>query len=151
MESGRGVRRRSLQGLVQRLRAAFAFTSLGAAVVLVLGSVPVGQAGTKHRAFSASARSVSADAGPLKHARSTALPDGTCGLCVLAPAGTSLTDTGNGAVTVDGGNIIVDSAGTPAVKVTGNGKITAPSVGVVGTVTTTGHGTVENLTSGIQP
>src|SRR5437879_2422016 len=82
---------------------------------------------------------------------SPAGPDGTCGFCVLAPSGTSLTDTGNGAAVVDGGNIVVDSAGTPAVKVTGDGKISAPSVGVVGSASTTGHGVITNLTTGIQP
>lgn len=81
----------------------------------------------------------------------TGASDGICGLCVLAPSGTSLTDTGNGAFAVNGSSIVVDSAAHPAVSLTGNAKITAPSVGVVGTVSNTGHGTINNLTTGIKP
>jgi RHS repeat-associated protein len=77
--------------------------------------------------------------------------DGICGFCVLAPSGTSLTETGNSLLTVAGAGIVVDSAGKPALSVTGNGSITAPSVGVVGTVSNTGHGSIQNLTTGIKP
>src|SRR6188508_1738749 len=82
---------------------------------------------------------------------SAAEPDGTCGLCVLAPSGTSLTSTGNGAFVVNAANIVVNSRGAPAVKATGNASVSAPSVGVVGSVTTTGRARVENLTTGIDP
>jgi RHS repeat-associated protein len=47
--------------------------------------------------------------------------------------------------------VAVDSGGHPAVMLTGNGSITAPSVGVVGTVSTSGKGTISNLQTGIQP
>src|SRR5262245_33822611 len=65
---------------------------------------------------------------------SAAEPDGTCGLCVLAPSGTSLTSTGNGALVVNGANVVVNSRGAPAVKVTSNASVSARSVGVVGSV-----------------
>lgn len=78
-------------------------------------------------------------------------PDGTCGLCVLAPTGQALTLTGNGSVALPGANVIVDSAGDPAVTITGKGSLSAPSVGVVGTVKTSGGGSVADLTTGIVP
>jgi RHS repeat-associated protein len=81
----------------------------------------------------------------------TTATDGICGLCVLAPSGTSLTDTGNGALAVLGAPIAVDSAGRPAVTATGNATITAPSVGVVGTASATGNAKINNLTTGITP
>ena len=72
-----------------------------------------------------------------------------CGLCVLAPAGVSLADSGNGAVTVQGASVAVDSASHPAVSVSGNGTIVAPTVGVVGTVSISGNGKISNLKTGI--
>lgn len=79
-------------------------------------------------------------------------PDGTCGLCVLAPSGTSLHLQGNAGAQVGGANIVVNSNGDPAVSLKGNGKLVAPSVGVVGSVSQTGgSGSVENLTTGITP
>jgi RHS repeat-associated protein len=77
-------------------------------------------------------------------------PDGTCGLCVLAPSGRSLSLTGNGSVSLGKGNVVVNSAGKPAVSLSGNGSLIAPSVGVLGTVST-GRGTIRNLTTGIAP
>jgi RHS repeat-associated protein len=74
-----------------------------------------------------------------------------CGVCVLAPSDTTLGDTGNGTLGVHGAPIDVDSSGAAAVFVTNNGSITAPSVGVVGGVTTTGKATVANVTTGIAP
>ena len=76
-------------------------------------------------------------------------PNGTCGFCVIAPSGRSLAITGNGNLAVIGGNLIDDSSGKPAIAVTGNGSLIAPSVGVVGSVSTTGKGTIQNLTTGI--
>ncbi len=81
----------------------------------------------------------------------TAQPEGTCGLCVLAPSGQSLRLTGNGSVTLTNANVLVNSWGFPAVSVTGNGSLLAPSVGVAGTVAETGKGTIENLTTGVTP
>src|ERR1700751_2807094 len=54
-------------------------------------------------------------------------PEGVCGLCVLAPAGQSLTLAGNGSlnVGVNKSAAIVDSKGLPAVEVTGNSTLTA--------------------------
>jgi RHS repeat-associated protein len=77
-------------------------------------------------------------------------PDGTCGLCVLAPSGQSLTLSGNGSVSLSKANVVVNSNGRPAVSVNGNGSLVAPSVGVVGTVFS-GKGTIHNLTTGITP
>ena len=59
--------------------------------------------------------------------------------------------TGNGTLVVQGAPIAVDSAGRPAVTATGNAAITAPSVGVVGTASTTGNAKINNLTTGITP
>ncbi len=81
----------------------------------------------------------------------TGKPDGTCGLCVLSPSGQSLTLTGNGSLTLSKANVVVDSSAKPAATLTGNGSIVAPSVGVVGTATVTGKGTIQNLTTGIAP
>jgi RHS repeat-associated protein len=80
----------------------------------------------------------------------TGKPGGTCGLCVLAPSGQSLSLTGNGSVSLSKGNVVVNSAGRPAVSLSGNGSLIAPSVGVLGTVST-GRGTIQNLTTGIAP
>jgi hypothetical protein len=77
--------------------------------------------------------------------------DGICGLCVLAPSGTSLTATGNGAVTVQGAPIAVDSSSQSAVSLTGNATIDAPSVGVVGAASITGQGRINNLATGVKP
>ena len=81
----------------------------------------------------------------------TGHPDGTCGVCVLAPSGQSLNLTGNGNVTLSKGNVVVDSTGKPAVSLTGNGSLLAPSVGVAGTVSKTGKGAIQDLTTGILP
>src|SRR5262249_34668174 len=74
-----------------------------------------------------------------------------CGLCVLAPSGTSLADSGNGLLTVGGSGVVVDSAGNPALAVTGSGGISAPAVNVVGTASLSGQGKVANLHTGAQP
>jgi hypothetical protein len=78
-------------------------------------------------------------------------PDGTCGFCVLAPTGTSVTDSSGALLSVSGANMVVDSSSAGAVKLTSSGSVTAPSVGVVGTVVRTASGTVQNLTTGISP
>jgi len=78
-------------------------------------------------------------------------PNGSCGLCVLAPSGTSLVLSGNGGVNLTGSNVIVNSSSGAAVAVTGNGSLSSPSVGVVGGTVTSGKGTIQNLTTGISP
>jgi RHS repeat-associated protein len=78
-------------------------------------------------------------------------PNGTCGLCVLAPSGQSLKITGSGTSTMSRANVIVNSSGKPAVTDTGSGSLKANSVGVVGTVSQTGTGTIQNVTTGISP
>src|SRR5262245_7383710 len=80
-----------------------------------------------------------------------ALPDGSCGVCVLALTGNALTETGNGSLVVDGANLLVNSSSNSAVRLTGNDQIAAPSVAVVGGVTVTGRGSVSNVTRGIRP
>jgi hypothetical protein len=70
---------------------------------------------------------------------------------VLSASGTSLADSGNNVLSVQGAPVVVDSAGRPAVTLTGNGSIKAPSVGVVGTVSLGGNGTITNLSTGISP
>src|SRR2546430_1822082 len=78
-------------------------------------------------------------------------PDGTCGLCVLAPSGVALNLGASGNTTLSGANVVVDSSDSSAVKVSGSGSLVAPSVGVVGGVTSSGGGTVQNLTTRIAP
>jgi hypothetical protein len=61
-----------------------------------------------------------------------------CALCLLGPAGLTLSDTGTGTFTVTDttGNagITVNSSGTPAAQINSNsGTIVAPQIGVVGT------------------
>ena len=51
--------------------------------------------------------------------------------------------------TVQGATVAVDSASHPAVSLTGNANIAAPSVGVVGTVSLSGNGKISNLKTGI--
>jgi RHS repeat-associated protein len=70
---------------------------------------------------------------------------------VLAPSGESLTLTGNGSLSLKSAGVVVDSVGQPAASIVGNGSIKAPSVGVVGSVSETGNGSVEHLTTGIAP
>ena len=78
-------------------------------------------------------------------------PNGTCGLCVLAPSGESLKLSGSGNVSLTKANVIVNSSSKPAVALTATGSLKAPSVGVVGTASVTGSGKIENLTTGIKP
>jgi RHS repeat-associated protein len=65
--------------------------------------------------------------------------------------GVSLADSGSGVLTVQGATVAVDSAGHPAVTLSGNGSIKAPAVRVVGTASVTGRGTIANLTAGVAP
>ncbi len=78
-------------------------------------------------------------------------PDGSCGLCVLAPEGTSLIVHGNGSLRLGRSNLMVNSSSNAAISLTGNSAISAPSVGVVGGVTSTGNAVVSNLTTGASP
>ena len=68
---------------------------------------------------------------------------GGAGFLLLSPNGSpALSLTGNGNITVQGGNIVVDSSATQAVTLTGNGNITATSLDVVGSYKTVGNGTI---------
>ncbi len=91
------------------------------------------------------------DAGAGSANASGEAPNGTCGFCVLSSSGESLQLTGSGNISLSKGHVIVNSSGKPAVAVTGSGSLEAPSVGVAGTVSVTGTGIVQNLTTGITP
>ena len=80
-----------------------------------------------------------------------------CAICVLGPSGLTFSDTGSGTFTVtdtDGGSagILVDSNASPALKITGSGSLTAPTIGVVGSTGVTGSGTFSPApATGVQP
>lgn len=58
---------------------------------------------------------------------------GNCGLCLLDPTGTTLSQTGNGTVRVLGGGIAVNSSDSRAVRLTGSSSImTDGTFGIVG-------------------
>jgi RHS repeat-associated protein len=78
-------------------------------------------------------------------------PNGTCGLCVLATSGTSLSLTGNASMVLNQTNVLVNSTDPAALLLTSNGSLQAPSVGVSGGVSVTGKGTIANLTTGVTP
>ncbi len=77
------------------------------------------------------------------------------GIIVLDPTRSgSLTDNGNGTVTVTGANIVIDSNSASAAKVIGNGSVTAPEIVITGRPgdVTTGHGKfVGGIDSGANP
>jgi hypothetical protein len=58
-----------------------------------------------------------------------------CVLCLLEPSlGDALALTSNGGVQVDGGGIVVNSTGDPAVVLSGGGDVTANQIRILGTV-----------------
>jgi len=66
-----------------------------------------------------------------------------CAICVIGQEGTTFRQNGNAEITVtdasgDAG-ILVDSSANPAMALTGNAFIQAPSVGVVGSISTSGN------------
>ena len=77
------------------------------------------------------------------------------GIIVLDPTSSgALTDSGNGTITVTGGNIIVDSSSSSAANAIGNGTVTAPKIVITGSPgdVTTGHGKfVGGIDSGAIP
>ncbi len=92
-----------------------------------------------------------ADAAVVAPGGPSGTPNGTCGLCVLAPSGQSLQLTGNGSLSVSKANVVVNSTSEPAVSLTGNGSLLAPSVDLAGTASETGKGAISNLVTGIAP
>jgi hypothetical protein len=81
-----------------------------------------------------------------------------CALCLLGPAGLTMSLNGSGSLTVTdspgSGNagIIVDSNGKPAAQIIGgSGSITAPAIGVVGTYSGKSSGYQPVPTTGITP
>jgi len=87
---------------------------------------------------------------PLSKAAAGAPPAPSCSVCVLSPSGTSLAVTGKGNLDVTTVGVRVNSDGKPAATITSNGSIIAPQVGVVGTVSYGGKGSIQNLTTGVQ-
>lgn len=77
------------------------------------------------------------------------------GIIVLAPTGNgTLIDSGSGSVTVNGGNIVVDSNGVDAAEVTGSGSIKAAAfviTGVPGDLTTGSGRFIGGINSGATP
>lgn len=76
---------------------------------------------------------------------SITLGAGTCVLCLMNPSASgALTSSGNGGLTVTGGNIEVNSTSPTAMTVSGNGNVTAPSsaVDLVGNYSLSGGGRI---------
>ncbi len=76
------------------------------------------------------------------------------GIILLAPTGQSLSDSGNGSVTVNGANIVVDSSSSQAAGASGNASLTATDFVITGSPgdVTSGHGKfVGGIDSGSTP
>jgi hypothetical protein len=76
------------------------------------------------------------------------------GIILLAPTGQSLSDSGNGSVTVNGANIVVDSSSSQAASASGNASLTATDFVITGSPgdVTSGHGMfVGGIDSGATP
>jgi MBG domain (YGX type) len=77
--------------------------------------------------------------------------DSNLGILLLDPTGKgTLTVSGNGSASVTGGEIVVDSSSTQAVKVTGNGQVSAVEIDTKG-VSTSGHGKVQGVIDTADP
>jgi Putative Flp pilus-assembly TadE/G-like len=64
-----------------------------------------------------------------------------CAVCLMVPAGTTLTERNNDVMTITGGPLQVNSSGTGAFTQSNGASLTAPSIAVVGTVVK-GTGTI---------
>lgn len=73
---------------------------------------------------------------------------GGAGMLLLSPNGNpALSLKGNGNITVEGGNVQVDSSAAGAVGLVGNGNLTAIALNVVGNYSTKGNGTINGQTN----
>lgn len=85
------------------------------------------------------------ESAPIGAAGAAVAPPGVapCAICVLGPHGTTLTSSGNAEPSVvdaqGEAGIAVDSSSDPALSLSGNVWVQAPSTGVVGSISTSGN------------
>jgi len=75
-----------------------------------------------------------------------------CVLCLIGYSnGVELDLTGNGNANVSNGGVIINSSGNNAATATGNGHLIAPTIGVVGGVSTSGNGYFQPYPTKVRP